>query len=318
MKIGVLLTPMSNHNLKLVSQVGATDIVISYPGLELNDLLKKQKHVQKYGMTISCIERLIPTLKFVHNLQGADEQMEGFKTLIRNMGKAGIKALCYSWMPDDDWQRTSLDLVERGGALTTGFDLDDLHNAKVPTSTGYSLPEGFTPTTAEELWNNLENFLKEVVPVAEESGVNLALHPDDPPIENLNGQDRIITSPEAMQRAVEMVPSEFNGVCFCQGTFASKGNIDIPSTIERLSAYITMAHFRDVRGQVPSFRETFIDNGKTDMASCMAAYLNCPRSFVIRPDHVPTLDGEGDDDPGYKTLGRIHAIGYMRGLLDAL
>ncbi len=317
MKIGVLLTPMSGRNLKLASQVGATDIVATYPGLDRETLLEQQRFVAQQGLRISCIERLIPTLKFVHNLPGADEQIEGFKTLIRNMDAAGIRTLSYSWMPDDDWQRTTIDAPERGGATTTAFNLDDLDTAKVPTDTGFSLPEDFEPTTAETLWQNLERFLKEVVPVAEKCGVKLALHPD-PPIDCLNGQDRIITTPEAMQKAVDLVPSDSNGLCFCQGTFASRGGIDIPDAINRLAPHITMAHFRDVTGALPSFKESFIDNGKTDMAACMEAYLNCPNDFVIRPDHVPTLEGEGADNPGYQTLGRLHAIGYMQGLVHAL
>jgi mannonate dehydratase len=180
------------------------------------------------------------------------------------------------------------------------------------------LPEGYEGASADALWENLQAFLKEVIPVAEKCGVKLALHPDDPPIDHLNGQDRIITTPEAMQRVVELVPSDANGLCFCQGTFASRGGIDIPSAIEKLSPHITMAHFRDVTGELPSFKESFVDNGKTDMVACMEAYLNCPNDFVIRPDHVPTLAGEGADNPGYKTLGRLHAIGYMQGLVHAL
>jgi len=318
MKIGVLLTPMSDLNLKRASQVGATDIVATYPGLDRETLLGQQKQVQTYGMKISCIERLIPTLKFVHNLPGADEQIEGFKILIRNMDSAGVRTLSYSWMPDDDWQRTSTTATERGGASTTAFNLSDLETAKVPTDTGYALPEDFEATPAEALWKNMENFLREVIPVAEKCGVKLALHPDDPPIDHLNGQDRIITTPEAMQRVVNLVPSPSNGLCFCQGTFASRGGIDIPAAIESLAPHITMAHFRDVTGELPSFKESFIDNGKTDMAACMKAYLQCPNDFVIRPDHVPTLAGEGTDNPGYKTLGRLHAIGYMQGLVHAL
>jgi len=318
MKIGVLLTPMSERNLKLASQVGATDIVATYPGLDPEVLLGQQRFVEKHGLKISCIERLIPTLKFVHNLPGAEEQIEGFKTLIRNMDAAGIRTLSYSWMPDDDWQRTNINAVERGGVSTTAFSLDDFDAAKVPTDTGFSLPEDFEPTPAETLWKNLERFLKEVVPVAEQCGVKLALHPDDPPIDQLNGQDRIITTPGAMRKVVNLVSSESNGLCFCQGTFASKGGIDIPEAIKKLAPHITMAHFRDVTGELPSFKESFIDNGKTDMVACMEAYLNCPNDFVIRPDHVPTLAGEGTDNPGYKTLGRLHAIGYMQGLLHAL
>lgn len=318
MKIGVLLTPMSARNLQLAAQAGATDIVGCYPGLDPTILMEQQRTVQKSGMTLSCIERLIPTLKFVHNLPGADEQVEGFKTLIRNMGKAGVETLCYSWMPDDDWQRTSLDVLERGGAITTEFKLADLDKAQVPTDTGYHLPGDFVPTTAEALWTNLENFLKEVIPVAEKEGVYLALHPDDPPIDNLRGQARIITSIEAMQKVVDLVPSEANGLCMCQGTFASKGGIDIPAAIRKLAPHIRMAHFRDVSGELPYFKETFIDNGKTNMAACMQAYLETGVDVVNRPDHVPTLAGEGTDNPGYQTLGRLHAIGYMKGLMDAL
>lgn len=121
-----------------------------------------------------------------------------------------------------------------------------------------------------------------------------------------------------MQRVVELVPSDVNGLCFCQRTCASRGGIDIPSATEKLAPNITMANLRDVTGELPSFKESFIDNGKTDMVACMAAYLNCPNDFVIRPEHVLTLAREGAQNPGYKTLGRQHAIGYMQGLIHAL
>ena len=148
--------------------------------------------------------------------------------------------------------------------------------------------------------------------------MKLALHPKDPPIDQLNGQDRIITTAEAMQRVVELVPSDVNALCFCQRTFASRGGIDIPSATEKLAPQITMANLRDVTGELPSFKESFIDNGKTDMVAYMAAYINCSKDFVICPDHVLTLAGEGAENLGYKTLGRLHAIGYMQGLVHAL
>ena len=173
MKIGVLLTPMSELNLKRASQVGATDIVATYPGLDRGTLLGQQREVQKYGMKISCIERLIPTLKFVHNLPGADEQIEGFKTLIRNMDAADIRTLSYSWMPDDDWQRTTIEAVERGGASTTAFNLEDFDAAKVPTDTGFAAPEGHQGNTVDAFWENLQTFREEVVPAAEKCGVEV-------------------------------------------------------------------------------------------------------------------------------------------------
>ena len=117
---------------------------------------------------------------------------------------------------------------------------------------------------------------------------------------------------------MELVPSDANALYFCQRKFASRGGIDIPSAAEKLAPQITMANLRDVTGELPSFKESFIDNGKTDMVAYLAAYLNCHNDFVICPDHVLTLAGEVADNPGYKTLGRLHAIGNMQGLVHAL
>jgi len=315
MRIALLVTPLNDKNLRLAAQIGVTDIVATYPGLKFERLLEIRNRVESFGMRLSVIERLIPTLRIVHNTQGRDEQIEDFKTLIRNMGQAGVEILCYSWMPDDDWQRTEVELLERGGAKVTAVDLKK--PVATPTDTGYRREKN-EPTTAEQLWENLEYFLKEVVPVAEEAGVQLSLHPDDPPVEVLGDQPRIIISPEAYERVFDIVDSPANGVCLCQGTMASSAQeFDIPSLIRRLAPRINFAHFRDVVGALPSFRETFHDNGKTDMVACMDAYyetgLNCP----VRPDHVPTLEGESNEAPGYHMLGRLWAVGYMRGLMQA-
>jgi mannonate dehydratase len=152
--------------------------------------------------------------------------------------------------------------------------------------------------------------------VAESCGVSLALHPDDPPIDRLRGQDRIITSFAACERAVALVPSPANGICYCQGTFASAGE-DVVEGIKRLAPHIRFGHFRDVAGSSRHFRETFQDNGQTDMAAAIHAWLDIGFEGPLRPDHVPTLDGESNENPGYEMLGRLWAVGYMRGLLDA-
>jgi len=316
MKIALLVTPFSDENLRLAAQIGVTDIVSVYPGLELDNLLRIRDRVEAAGMKLSVVERLIPTLRFVHNWPGRDEQIEDFKTLLRNMGKAGVDVLCYSWMPDDDWQRTDLEAAERGGARVTAFDLTK--PSAVPTDTGYGR-ESNEPTSDERLWENLEYFLKQVVPVAEEAGVKLSMHPDDPPMAELRGQPRIMTTPEAFERLVELVPSEANGICLCQGTFASSdAEYDIPAMIRRLGPHINFAHFRDVVGSVPNFRETFHDNGKTDMVACMRAYYEAGIDCPIRPDHAPTLEGESNEHPGYHTLGRLYAVGYMKGLMQSI
>ena len=305
MRLALMLTSMSEHHLQLAAQIGVTDIVAPYPGTEREPLQRQCAQVLEHGMQITVIERHIPHDKLVHNKPGQAEQLAGFQQLIRNMARCGIHTLCYNWMPDDDWQRTSVTRRERGNALVTEFDL-----AKVNQETN---PD---PTNAKQLWANLENFLNQITPLAEDHGITLALHPDDPPLPNLRGQDRIITNHDAFQRLLNLNSSPANKLCYCQGSFASGGE-DIPAGIRQFQDHIGFAHFRDVQGTIPKFHETFHDNGKTDMAACIRAYLESNFQGPIRPDHVPTLSGETNRHPGYEMLGRLHAIGYIKGLIDA-
>ncbi len=316
MRIALLVTPFSEENLQLAAQIGAEEIVLTYPGLELANLLESKRRVEAWGLRLGVVERYVPTLDFIHGTARRAQQIGDFKTLIRNLGEAGVPVLCYSWMPDDDWQRTALDVPERGGALVTEFDGRDPESFR--SVTGFDF-RAVNPTPAAKLWENLERFLNEVIPVAEDAGVRLAMHPDDPPLPSLRGQDRILCNAAAFARLVMMVDSPANGICFCQGSFASCAeDYDIPALIRRFAPHIVFAHFRDVVGRVPYFREAFQDTGKTDMAACLGAYLESGIDCPIRPDHVPTLAGESNEYPGYHMLGRLWAVGYMRGLREAL
>ena len=214
-------------------------------------------------------------------------------------------------MQASDWTRTSVTVQERGGSLVSAYD-----EASQPlTVSGQVAIEHVA--TADELWASLEYFLKEVIPVCEASGVSLALHPDDPPVPVLQGKPQILHDIAGMQRAVSLVPSKANGVCFCQGTYAS-GGVDVVSAIGTLGKHITFVHFRDVVGSVPSFREAWQDTGDTDMAACVRAYRDAGLEGVpIRPDHVPTMEGEDNSQSGYHMLGRLFAVGYIKGLLDS-
>tara|TARA_B100001057_G_scaffold279611_1_gene279963 strand:- start:332 stop:1288 length:957 start_codon:yes stop_codon:yes gene_type:complete len=311
MKLAMLVNPFTERNLQLAAQVGVEEVVVPFPGLDPNALPKLARRVEAFGMRLSVIERKLPHLKIVHNLEGQDAQIEDIKTLLRNMAEVGMKVLCYNWMPDEDWQRTSKDVPERGGAKVTAFDLSQIGKENPTDADG--LPPTRTP--ADLLWDNLKRFLDEVLPTAEECKVRLALHPDDPPLANLGGQDRIITSNEAFQKVVDLAPNPYNGICYCQGALAPAG-VDVEAGIRKLAPHIHYAHFRNVSGTAGSFRETFHDNGDLDMPALMRAYKESGFDGPMRPDHAPSLAGEPNDTPGYETLGKLHAIGYMKGLYD--
>jgi mannonate dehydratase len=311
MRIGMIVTPMTDRNLQLAAQVGVTDIVTIYPGLELAPLLETKRRVESFGMRLTHIERKLPHLRLVHNLPGRDQQLEDIKTLIRNMAEASLEVLCYNWMPDEDWQRTSCDVVERGGAKVTEFDL-----RYVESNVTDATPAEHPPTPANKLWENLEYFLERIVPVAEDAGIKLALHPDDPPLAELRGQPRIIINHDAFDRVIKLVPSPVNGLCYCQGSFAPAGEDPIAG-IRRFASHIHFAHFRNVAGRATHFRETFHDNGEIDMPAVIRAYHEIGFNGVIRPDHAPSMAGETNETPGYEILGRLYAAGYMKGLMQA-
>ena len=308
MRIAIVLTPISDHHLRLASQVGVSDVVIRFPGLEYSELADQKVRIESFGLRVPVIEGYLPIEDIKLGGPQRDAEIEQMKTLIHNMGRAGIGLLCYNFIAGGDWARTSVNEKGRGGALVTGFDLSDLPQ---PSSSNVDLP------SADRLWENLDTFLERILPVAEECGVTLAMHPDDPPIPNFQGYPRIMNSVEGFERLVGLRSGPANGICFCQGTFAEMG-VDVPSTIRRLGPHIKYVHFRDIRGTSSRFVETFHDEGQTNMVEAMRAYRDIGFDGSMRPDHVPQLSGEEAGEAGYTTLGRLFAVGYMRGLMQAV
>jgi len=172
--------------------------------------------------------------------------------------------------------------------------------------------------TTDQLWAAHEYFLRAVVPVAEEAGVRICLHPDDPPLPEVCGVPRIMGTPAAFDRVLATVPSAYNGITVCQGNFTLMTD-DLPALIRRWGAQgkIFFVHFRDVAGDASRFIEVFHDEGPTDMLECMRAYHETGFDGPMRPDHVPALAGESNESYGYATLGRLFAVGYITGLRDA-
>ncbi len=317
MRLATVLTPMSDENLALAAQCGVSDIVTRYPGPKLDDLLAVKRRIESFGLRLAAIEGYLPfeTIK-----AGRDDgtELAAMQQLVRHMGTAGVPILCYNFMAGTDWVRTRLNVVERGGAKVTAFDLAEAKQAVLlgHDGAGTMEPPDDQQLSAEALWQHLTVFLQQMVPQAEQSGVILAMHPDDPPLPEFLGKARIMNNVEAFERLVAIVASPSNAICFCQGTFAEMG-VDIPATIRRLGKHIRYVHFRDVRGTAESFAETFHDNGPTDMVAAVRAYREIGFDGPIRPDHVPQLVGEDDGEPGYTMRGRLFAFGYLRALVQA-
>jgi mannonate dehydratase len=314
MKLASVLTPISDENLTLAAQCGVDQIVVRYPGPDLSEFNRLQQRIRSFGMEIGVVEGYLPIDRIK---LGTDDgtDLRAMKALIRHLSDLDIRLVCYNFMAGTDWIRTSVDTLERGGSKVTAFRLADLDKARIPGRPAFraDLEPG---AKRPELWKNLQNFLEEIIPVAEDAGVVMAMHPDDPPLPQLLGNDRIMHDVSGFERLVEIVKSPSNKIAFCQGSFSEMG-IDIPATIRRLGPHIAYVHYRDVVGTADDFRESWQDNGQTDMAEAMRAYREVGFSGPMRPDHVPQMIGEDDGEPGYTMLGRLFAFGYIRGMMHA-
>jgi mannonate dehydratase len=247
-------------------------------------------------------------------LPNRDEWIEKYKQMIHNMAELEIPLLCYNFMTSIGWLRTKVDVKERGGALTSEFDFNEIKDEILPDELCIS---------EEKLWENLYYFLDAVLPVAEEKGIQMALHPDDPPLSPKKGVGRILTSAAAFDKIIQKYPSPANEIAFCQATFLTMGE-DIKAISKKWLAdkRISFIHFRDVEGQKYKFRETFHDNGPTPMAELIKHYADYGFTGLLRPDHAPAMYGETQDfssaiTAGYEMTGKIFAIGYIKGICEA-
>ncbi|MDP3062987.1 MAG: mannonate dehydratase [Chloroflexota bacterium] len=313
-KVAEVLNPLNESTMRLAKQIGITHIVGGLPPEDRGPvwdalpLARLKSKVEDAGLKLEVLEGPPPMDKITLGLPGRDEQIQEFCQSVRNVGAVGIPIICYNFMAGFNWLRTSTTTRTRGDAKVTSFDYDLVKNAQ-PTKAGV-VPE-------EKIWENYEHFIRRVLPVCEEAKVKLALHPDDPPVSPLLGIGRVFRNVEAFDRAMQLGPSDYHGITFCQGCF-SEMSVDVPKTIHHFGKKLFFAHFRDVRGAATKFTETFHDDGKTDMFAAMKAYDDAGFDGPMRPDHVPEMEGDPTDRPGYTVTGRIFAIGYMKGIMDAV
>lgn len=336
MKLGLKfgLETLTKENMQFARQMGVTHIVVHSPRLgddwghlgrqrhhsavstaqdgvlDYFELLRMKKFVDSCDLELCAIENLPGDHMYpiVHALPERDAQIAKVCTSIENMGKVGIPILGYYFSlagVSGHWRAYGSG-GGRGDAGLKSFD--------------YALVKDAPPivdeeVSVEEMWSRLAYFLERVVPVAEKAGVKLAAHQDDPPAESLFGTGRLLTNHDAMQRLIDLVPSEHNGLEFCQGTVAEMGP---EKTVEAVSRFATQGkifyvHFRNVRGGFPKFDEVFIDEGDVNMIAALKAYRDAGYDGVITPDHTPRVIA---DEGGLR--GKAFALGYMRAGLQAL
>lgn len=326
--------------LDFARQLGLEGVQFNTPSLpgterwEYEDLLALRERCNSYGLRLEAIENLPNGFyeRCMLGQPGYEDELRHVQATIRNIGRAGIPVLGFHFMPGLVW-RTSLTAPGRGGAHVTAFDLDralDPTNAEeifVARREQRSLKnESFTQEarsaaglriTDEALWHNFEIFMKSILPTAEEAGVRLALHPDDPPVPSLAGIARIFRSVDALRRALEVADSPAFGLELCLGTISEMGGE--PAVVEAIESFgpsgkIVYVHFRDVQGSVPRFQEAFLGEGNYNPLSVMRLLKRVGFSGFILDDHVPRMTGDSE----YAHRGRAHAVGYLQALLLAV
>ncbi len=351
MKLGLglyrhLLTP---ENFRFARQAGATHIVAHLTNYFADDprvpstkadgwgyvapdddvwtlesLRALKAAINAEGLELEAIENFNPANWYDVLLDGPQKaiQLERLKTIIRNLGAAGIPIMGYNFSIAGVWGHVEGPYA-RGGATAVGFlGPDGPAETPIPNGMVWNMvydpdapPGTIGEVTPDQLWQRVAEFLAALVPVAEEAGVRLAAHPDDPPMPTLRSTARLVYQPRYYQRLLDLKPSPSNALEFCIGSLAEMTEGNIYEVVDRYSKQdaIAYVHLRNVRGTVPNYREVFIDEGDVDML-CVLRILHRNRyDGVLIPDHTPQMACAA---PWH--AGMAHALGYMRALLQVI
>ena len=322
----VEFVPPKRHPLwKLCLQMGITDVVV-----KVNPTLTGLSDPWRYETLKSIVDGLAAAGLRVVGLEGdpfdmspikqygeegagreeggarREEALAHYRELLESMGRLGIRLLCYNFMVGTGWSRTGV-REGRGGAKATCFS-----SSLVPHSPSLRL-------TKSQVWANYEHFIQSVMPTAERVGVRMGLHPDDPCLPALGGYARIFETVGDYDRAYAICPSPSNAVTYCQANFKLMG-ADLVETARHFGSRIAFVHVRDVEGDKTDFVELFHDQGTTDQFALMRTYRELGLDVPVRGDHVPEMEGDrlvaDDCIPGYFTMGRLFANGYLKALLQ--
>ena len=307
-------TDFTADDLSFAAQIGVQYVSIPTSGGTYETFASFKQRVEAAGLKVANIGNMnvhnMPEVTL--NLPGRDQKIEEYKQYLRNLGRAGIYYTTYAHMGNGIWSSTPE--KTRGGAPARAFHED--------SAKGYWMSKTFEPPltqgrkyTREELWENYTYFIRQVVPVAEETGVRIGVHPDDPPVPELGGVPRCIFGNfDGYVRALEIADSPNIGVCLCCGTWMEGGNLMGKDVFEAARAFAGMGklwkiHFRNVTGPVPNFVETYVDDGYTDMKRLMRTLVDVDFRGILIADHVPAMVGD-------RRTGWAYSIGYIRALYD--
>ena len=287
----------------------------------LEYMLQLKKELNEYGLEWYAIENFNPAHWYDILLDGPKkkEQIEFLKQIIRNMGKAGIPCMGYNFSIAGVTGRVKQSFA-RGGAESVGMRVTN--NNPLPEglvwnmqldSVNYNVKSG--QIQHDELWNRLHWFLSELLPVAEEAGVILAAHPDDPPVPFLRQTPRLVYQPQLYDKLINTVPSPANQLEFCLGSLAEMTDGDIYDVTEKYSQQqkIGYIHFRNIKGKAPNYREVFIDEGDIDMIKILRILKKNNYQGVLVPDHTPQMSC---DAPWH--AGMAYAMGYMKAAIELI
>ena len=305
----------------------------------LDMILKMKEQIEKAGLSMECIESVNVHEDIKLGLPSREKYIENYIESIRNLSKAGVKVICYNFMPVFDWTRTDLAADMGNGATCLAYNgeqiegksPEDMFREIDENSNGYAMPgwetermgeikelfQKYKGVTADDLWKNLEYFLKKIIPVCEECGVKMAIHPDDPPWD-IFGLPRIIKDIDSIKRCLKLVDSPCNGLTFCTGSLGASKNNDLPAMIREVGNRIYFAHIRNVKREGNRFHETahLSSEGSLDIYEIVKALQDVGFDGYIRPDHGRMIWGE-KARPGYGLYDRALGAAYLNGVWEA-
>ncbi len=299
------------------------------------DILALKKMCDDAGLEMEVIESVPVHEDIKLGLASRDRYIENYAATIENLGKVGVKCVCYNFMPVFDWLRTDLHTKHPDGSQSLSYCHEELmrldpHNLHLPgwdesytQSQLEDLLDAYHGMSHEKLFENLVYFLRGIMPACRKAGINMAIHPDDPPWD-MFGLPRIITGADSYDRLFAAVPDSNNGITLCTGSLGADRNNKIPYLAEKYASRVYFAHLRQIKftGGEDAPRD-FCENGhRTDDGSLdMYAIVRalCENGFdgYVRPDHGRNIWGE-DGKPGYGLYDRALGACYLNGLFEAV